>query len=121
MPKLDELLLAMDSSGAFLGEGITFNRPLASALPDVLQGPSHIITSYPGQHLAHCAVGTGHADPGYLCLYVFGNSSNVNPTSGYGYSSFLGTEGRNGAAIYWPNDTPGSDAYVYGTYTVTAP
>jgi hypothetical protein len=104
----------------FIGAGITYVQPLASAIPDNhivdVQGP-------PGETAPHCP-GLGQADKGYLCLYddVF---NDVEP--GYGYSSteasghkYLGTPSP-GVVLYWEILAGEGEPYVGGEYTVTAP
>jgi hypothetical protein len=98
----------------YIGAGITFPQPLAQPIADAniidVQGD-------PGTTAPHCS-GPGHADPGYLCLY---NTVVFHVEPGYGYSDDVGyfSTPSVGVVLYW--HVNGTDAYVGGKYTVTAP
>jgi hypothetical protein len=96
-----------------IGTGISYVRPLAAAIPN-----SQIVDVAKNSSTANCP-GVGRADPGYLCLYEFGQNGTATH---YFYS--LGSAGGNptfGAALQWTVDTTVGTPYAFGVYTVTAP
>ena len=98
------------SPASYIGEGITYAQPLATAIPD------GNIVDVKGSSATHCP-GIGQADQGYLCLYerIYNQVG-----TGYGYSSSQGfTSPSVGVVLYWP--ITGANAYSGGEYTVTAP
>jgi hypothetical protein len=97
-------------AGGWIGVGITYARPLATPIPD-----ANIIENKGSATSTHCS-GPGHADAGYLCLY---NSITSGTGAGYGYSTETYFPVPSwGVTLYFP--VSGTDAYVGGTYTVTA-
>jgi len=105
-----------DSGGGVDFPVATFPVPLAAGLDD-----SHTVF-VPGASATHCS-GVGHADPGYLCVYLGVHNNASTPSSGaifnpegaapsgtgrYGFGIFLGAAGTD----FWE---------VSGTYAVTAP
>jgi hypothetical protein len=101
------------SAGGYLGDSITYPRPLSKPIAD-----SHII-DVQGTSAPHCP-GIGRAARGYLCLYN-GDVSGVGTGFGYSTNSFVHTTGKPsyGVVLYWV--VSGSQPYVGGTWTVTAP
>jgi hypothetical protein len=101
------------ATGNYLGVAITYARPLSVAIP------YHHVIDVRNGHAANCP-GLGHAAPGYLCLYNTVQSDTSTLSDIYtDDSSDLQTAPSVGVLLYWqPN---GSDPYVGGEYTVTAP
>ena len=86
--------------------------------------PSNTPSASNGSSQTHCP-GAGHADPGYLCVYV-ANKSNTdqihnfniyNPETADGGNN---TAGAHGFSIYLAATTIGAWS-IKGTYAVTAP
>jgi hypothetical protein len=100
---------AASGSVGYVGQGITYAQPLATAIAD-----TKIIWNKAGTTSTHCT-GYGHADPGYLCLYDNEESGTSAITAFYstGFSS-----PSVGAILYWYLTASG---FVSGEYTVTAP
>jgi hypothetical protein len=104
-----------ESGADWATDSINFPVPLASSL-----NSTHTVF-VPGASATHCS-GPGHADPGFLCVYV-GESANVtfygilNPGGG-GTSTGFGAD-PTGAAIYFTATAAGN--YADGQWTVTAP
>jgi hypothetical protein len=94
----------------WIGTGITFVQPLANAIP-----VGNIIWNKAGTTSTHCS-GYGHADPGFLCLY----DNEENGLSGLTafYSTGFSSPSA-GVILYW--FISGTDNFVSGEYTVTAP
>jgi hypothetical protein len=97
------------STGGFLGNGVAFPTPLAAPLD-----ASHVVYLASGTD-SNCA-GSGHAAPGYLCVYAaFAKhlSGAIFDHTGLGgsdpYGFFLGLT------------VTGTSALAYGSWTVTAP
>jgi hypothetical protein len=69
--------------------------------------------------------GTGHADAGYLCVYIHDNTDATTPVTSSVYnpepSDYTQGAGRYGFGVFLAALEPNSDWYVYGTYAVTAP
>jgi hypothetical protein len=103
-----------DTTAGYLGDSITYPRRLATAILN-----SHIIDVQGVTSAPHCP-GIGRAAKGYLCLY---NNDYTNVDIGFGYSrdSWVWSRGPSyGVVLYWSIIGTG-DAYVGGTWTVTAP
>jgi len=98
-----------NSTGGYIGEGITFVRPLAAAIKNAN------IVDVPTWPAAHCT-GPGFADAGYLCLYE-AVTSDVG--TGYGFSTSLSNLQSVGVILFWPETSTGG-SYTGGVYTVTA-
>ncbi|HUZ14722.1 MAG TPA: hypothetical protein VMU72_00915 [Gaiellaceae bacterium] len=99
----------------WIGLTIMYPRPLAAPIRD-----SHIIdVQSPANSATHCS-GAGHAARGYLCLY---NVDVQDVGAPYFYSSdgdnFPASMGKYGVMLYW--ETTADDAYVGGSWAVTAP
>jgi len=99
-------------TGGYIGQGVTYVRPLSSAILD-----GHIVDVATGTWPAANCPGPGKAAVGYLCLYEM-QTNNVG--TGYGYSSTLGTTPSFGSVLFWPV-VGGGLPYAGGVYTVTAP
>jgi len=97
-----------NGTGGYIGEGITYPRPLAAAITNAN------IVDAPTWPAPHC-IGPGLADPGYLCLY---EAITNDVGAGYGYSTALGNAQSVGVILFWPEAGAGS-SYVGGVYTVT--
>jgi len=97
-----------NTTSGYIGEGITYVRPLPAAIPN-----ANIIPA-PTWPVPHCN-GPGSADPGYLCLY---ESVISNIGVGYGFSTALGNGQSVGVILFWP--VAGTGSYVGGAWTVTA-
>jgi len=98
-----------NSTGGYIGEGITYPRPLPAAIKNAN------IVNAPTWPVAHCAA-PGLADPGYLCLYE-AIANDVG--AGYGFSTALANAQSIGVILFWPAAGAGSP-YVGGVWTVTA-
>jgi hypothetical protein len=101
------------STSGYYGFGITYQRPLATAIAD-----NHIIDTNKNPDATHCP-GAGHASAGYLCLYF--QYHNATGTI-YGYSTdapYSGVSPSVGVGLYAPISAGGS--YANGVWTVTAP
>jgi hypothetical protein len=102
---------AGDTTSGYLGDSITYARPLHKPIPD-----GHII-DVQGSSAPHCP-GIGHAARGYLCLYN-GDYNAVGTGFGYSTDSFVWAGGKSyGVVLYWV--ITGTEPYVGGTWTVTA-
>lgn len=101
------------SPSDYYGLGITYARPLATAIAD-----GHIIDTRVTADPAHCP-GPGKAAAGYLCLYFHLH----NQTGAvYGYSTefpYSAISPSVGVGLYAP--IVGPDSFVDGVWTVTAP
>jgi hypothetical protein len=103
---------AGDSTSGWVGDSITYPRPLKTAIPD-----THII-DVQGTSGTHCP-GIGRAQKGYLCLYN-GDVNGVDLGFGYSDDNWLYSGGKSyGVVLYW--SVTGTIPYVGGTWTVTAP
>ena len=98
-----------NSTGGYIGEGITYVRPLAAAIKNAN------IVDAPIWPTTHCP-GPGLADAGYLCLYE-AVTSEVGV--GYGFSTALNNGQSIGVILFWPETGAGA-SYTGGVYTVTA-
>lgn len=96
----------------YIGTGITYVQPLASAIPD-----ENVIDVTKGT-APHCE-GVGKAARGYLCLYDWDNN---DVESAIIYSNDKGdfSTPSPGAVLYWYVFEAG-EPYSGGEYTVTAP
>ena len=103
---------ANDTNTGYIGAGLTYPRPLATPIAD-----NNIIDVNGAGPVTHCP-GPGQADQGYLCLY---NSVQNSVDPGYGYSDDAGyfSALSYGVVAYWPIN--GTNSYVGGQWTVTAP
>jgi hypothetical protein len=100
------------STGGWYGIGITYGRPLTTAIAD-----NHIVDTSATPDPTHCP-GAGKAAPGYLCLY-FQFHSNTGRI--YGYSTdppYSGVVPSVGVGLYAP--ITGPSAFANGVWTVTA-
>ncbi|MGD0198044.1 MAG: hypothetical protein ABSC56_09095 [Solirubrobacteraceae bacterium] len=88
---------------------IDYTQPLASAITagNIVETAS-TTTDCPGQ---------GHAARGYLCIYDLESSAAAWDGTIGSYGSLPSPDP--GALVYF--DASGNDAYVFGTWTVTAP
>jgi hypothetical protein len=86
-------------------------------MPETLE-PSHVIfTNTSGT--THCS-GQGHADAGYLCIYLV-NEGNVSaPDTLYFEGGATHGAGKDGFAAFWDISATGSEAFAEATWTVTA-
>lgn len=99
------------AGGGYIGLTITYPRALAAP---IAEGNIIDVQAASGPHCP----GVGQADRGYLCLYDTDTTGTTGPVfySDTGPDSGVGTLG---VVLYW---TVGAgDAYVGGSWTVTAP
>jgi hypothetical protein len=96
----------------FIGTGITYVQPLATAIPD-----GNVI-EVTGTSAPHCE-GVGKAARGYLCLY---NWDDNDTEAAIVYSDDKGdfSSPSPGVVLYWYVHESG-EPYAGGEYTVTAP
>jgi hypothetical protein len=100
-------------AGGWLGFAINFPRSLTTAIDE-----ANIVDTGNAADPAHCP-GPGQAAPGYLCLYSNARS-NVGEIYGYSTSGpYASIPGSVGIGLYVP--VTGSQPYVDGIWTVTAP
>jgi hypothetical protein len=115
------LLVGQSESGTFaagagtssgeLGIGISFARPLATAV-----GGGHAVFNKPGESSAHCPR-TGSAERGYLCLYA-SESESASFVRTLSFTPFeLDATGRFGFAAYFT--LARAHGFVTGSWTVT--
>jgi hypothetical protein len=103
-----------NTTGGYIGDSITYPRRLARAIRS-----RHIIDVQGAPSAPHCP-GIGRADRGYLCLYD-NDPTNVDLPLRYSRSPWVWSGGPSyGVVLFWPITGTG-DAYVGGTWTVTAP
>jgi hypothetical protein len=101
------------ATSGYFGFGITYTRPLATAIAD-----DHIVDTNKNPDAAHCP-GAGHAAAGYLCLY-FQYHFNVGTIYGYSTDSpYSSVSPSIGVGIYAP--ITGAGSYANGVWTVAAP
>jgi hypothetical protein len=101
------------ATSGYFGFGITYNRPLGTAIAD-----NHIVDTNKNPDATHCP-GAGHAAAGYLCLYF---QYHFQVGTIYGYSTdapYSSISPSIGVGIYAP--ITGAGSYANGVYTVTAP
>jgi hypothetical protein len=98
-----------DSTGGWIGVGITFAQPLAQKI-----AYGNAIWTGNGAD-THCP-GPGYAARGYLCLY----DAEHYAVSFYGDRNDLLPAGPGNGSIIWFNPTA-TNSYVAGVWTVTAP
>jgi hypothetical protein len=101
--------------GQFIEDTVTFPVPLRETLPE-----GNVIFTRTTTPVTHCS-GPGHADAGYLCIYV-SSSGDIEPTplSLYFETSQSRGAGRLGFAAFWQVATSGTESWAEGTWTVTA-
>jgi hypothetical protein len=100
------------TSGRYIEDTVTFPVPLPATLEE-----SHVIfTSTSGT--THCS-GVGHAEAGYLCIYVT-NSGNVETPISRSFENLAGGAGKEGFGAFWRVTTSGAEAWGEGVWTVTA-
>jgi len=99
----------------FVEEAISFPVRLSANIP-----ASNVVATEVSKPLTECP-GPGHAARGFLCLYEVENKFIEPPDAYNGEEAGLEPNGagRLGADLSWP--TTEVNAYVDGTYTVTAP
>jgi hypothetical protein len=101
-------------SGRPIEDTVTFPVPM----PETLSEEHVIFTSLGGA--THCS-GVGHAEAGYLCIYVASSGDVGTPAlSLYFESGQSKGAGKDGFAAFWPVATSGAEAWAEGTWTVTA-
>ncbi len=101
------------ATSGYFGFGITYDRPLATAIAD-----NHIVDTNKNPDATHCP-GAGHAAAGYLCLY-FQYHFNVGTIYGYSTDSpYSAVSPSIGVGVYAP--IAGAGSYANGVWTVTAP
>jgi hypothetical protein len=101
------------SSGGFLGQGFAFPRPLAAALDS-----SHVAWLN-GTTTSNCP-GVGQAAAGWLCVYASAAAS-VTPDNTHAVNNHAGFGGADAYGFMLFFDATGSNAFSYGSWTVTAP
>ena len=102
------------NSDGYVAAWINYPRPLPAPIAD-----SNIIDVH-GTSALHCP-GPGHAAPGYLCLYntdqaFLSGSPTFFSDDGQAFPASMGTQG---VVLYWW--VTAGDAFVGGTWAVTAP
>jgi hypothetical protein len=101
------------ATSGYFGFGITYARPLATAIAD-----NHIVDTNKNPDAAHCP-SAGHAAAGYLCLY-FQYHNNVGALYGYSTDSpYSSISPSIGIGIYAP--IMAANSYANGVWTVAAP
>ena len=107
---------AEGASGVWLGLTVVYPRPLKTPIADA----NIIDVRAPASTAPHCP-GPGKADRGYLCLYDtdYSNAGGSGEFQSDDGSYFPKSYGKFGVELYWV--TSGPDAYVGGSWTVTAP
>jgi hypothetical protein len=101
------------ATSGYFGFGITYARPLATAIAD-----NHIVDTNKNPDATHCP-SAGHAAAGYLCLY-FQYHSNLGALYGYSTDSpYSSVSPSIGVGIYAP--ITGASSFANGVWTVTAP
>lgn len=99
------------AAGREIEDTVTFPVPLPETLAE-----SHVIfTTAAGT--THCS-GEGHADNGYLCIYLT-NQGNVEEPLSRNFEDFAGGAGFHGLGVFWKASAT-SEAWAEGTWTVTA-
>ena len=100
-------------AGQEIEDTVTFPVPLKETLSE-----SHVIFTSNTTPVTHCS-GVGHADAGYLCIYV-SYSGNVGTPVSLSFESIAspGT-GRSGFGVFWPVVAGGTESWGEGTWTVT--
>jgi Collagen triple helix repeat (20 copies) len=94
---------------------VTFPVPMPEALAE-----SHVIFLKEGvASAAHCS-GQGHAEAGYLCIYVAREGDVGTTLSRNIEGGIIGGAGKLGLVAFWNVTTSGDEAYAEATWTVTA-
>jgi hypothetical protein len=101
------------TSGGYLAQGFAFPVPLAAAL-----SASHVAWLN-GTTTANCP-GVGHAAAGYLCVYATAAAS-VTENNGHAVSTHAGQGGADAYGFMLFFNGTSSNAFSYGSWTVTAP
>ena len=101
------------TAARYIVDTVTYPVPTPETLAE-----SHVIfTTTSGT--THCS-GQGHADPGYLCIYV-AQSGNVGAANTRFFEGGNNPgAGKDGFAAFWSVITSGAEAYAEATWTVTA-
>ena len=100
--------------GQFIEDTVTFPVPLRETLPE-----GHVIFTITGTPVTHCS-GQGHADIGYLCIYVTSQGNvEATPVGLYFATSQSRGAGRLGFAAFWQVAASGTESWAEGTWTVT--
>ncbi len=96
-------------------EAVTFPVPLKEGIPS-----SNVIYTPSETPVAHCS-GPGHADKGFLCIYVDAKGKVKSESVGNfeGGGGFYPGTGRFGFAAFWVVKENG-EAWADGAWTVTA-
>jgi hypothetical protein len=101
-----------ESAGGYIAQGITFQQPLAARIPE-----GNVEWLLEGETSSSCP-GHGRAAPNHLCLYD-NEEFEVNLCCIYDFDFDDPAADKNGFIVYW--EPTGSDSYVSGEWTVTAP
>jgi hypothetical protein len=101
-----------ESAGGYIADGITFQQPLAAAIPK-----GNVEWLLEEETSANCP-GVGRAAPNHVCLYD-NEESEVNLCCIYDFAFNEPAADKNGLIVYW--QPTGSGSYVSGQWTVTAP
>jgi hypothetical protein len=105
---------SMPLKGQFIEDTVTFPVPLRETLPE-----SHVIFTSTTTPVTHCS-GQGHADAGYLCIYVTSKGDiEGTPLSLYFETSQSRGAGRAGFAAFFQVATAAAESWAEGTWTVT--
>jgi hypothetical protein len=104
------------TAGDFVTDTVTFPVPLPATLSD-----AKVIFTPTGTPVTHCS-GPGHADAGYLCIYVTstGDVGGTPLTRYYEAGGQTPGAGFYGFEAFWPVTTSGLEAWAEGSWTVTA-
>jgi hypothetical protein len=101
-----------ESTGGYIAQGITFQQPLAAAIP-----AGNVEWLREGDTSPSCP-GPGKAAPNHLCLYD-NEEYEVQLCCIYDFAFNEPAADKNGFIVYW--EPTGSGSYVSGEWTVTAP
>ncbi|HWI94967.1 MAG TPA: hypothetical protein VNS60_02745 [Solirubrobacterales bacterium] len=101
-----------ESEEGYIAQGITFQQPLAAAIPE-----GNVEWLLEEQTSPSCP-GVGRAAPNHLCLYD-NEESEVSLCCIYDFAFHDPAADKNGFIVYW--EPEGNGSYVSGEWTVTAP
>lgn len=106
--------MATEVASQTLWTAISFPQPLA----EPLSGSSKVVVTT--SSTADCP-GVGQAAAGYLCLYVAGDSGLSATTPSGVYVDSPSGAGKYGVSLSWETNLVATTAYIYGSWTVSAP
>lgn len=101
------------TASRYIEDTVTFPVPMPETLAE-----SHVIfTTIAGT--THCS-GEGHAEAGYLCIYVTNEGDLSAPLVRHFETAAAEGAGKDGFGAFWKVTTSGAEAYAEGVWTVTA-